>query len=187
VSLTAVSVDGGSNDPGVDTDADGELMLDVEVAGSVAPGAHIVVYFTDGTSDRGFLDAITTAVHDQTHTPSVISISWGAPASEWTAQNLTAFDQALADAAQLGVTVLAAAGDHGAGDNTRDRQDHGTELLGRLRSTSTSEVSAWRLLALGRCRWHCPGRRAGSQVAARAGCPIVSCRPPARRAVSCPG
>jgi kumamolisin len=121
--VTAVSVDGGSNDPGVDTDADSEVMLDVEVAGSVAPGAHIVVYFTDGTSDRGFLDAITTAVHDQTHTPSVISISWGAPESGWTAQNLTAFDQAFADAAQLGVTVLAAAGDHGAGDNTCDRQD----------------------------------------------------------------
>jgi len=32
-------------------------MLDIEVAGSVAPGAKIVVYFTPNT-DSGFLDAL---------------------------------------------------------------------------------------------------------------------------------
>ena len=35
-------------------------MLDIEVAGAVAPGAKIVVYFAPNT-DAGFLDAITTA------------------------------------------------------------------------------------------------------------------------------
>ena len=119
--VVAVAVDTGKNTPG--GDADGEVLLDIEVAGTVAPGADIVVYFAD-PSDRGFLDAITTAVHDQTYAPSVISISWGAPESGWTEQGMQAFDQAFADAAALGVTVLAAAGDHGAGDGAKDGLVH---------------------------------------------------------------
>ncbi len=35
---------------------------------------------------RGFLDAITTAIHDTKHHPSILSISWGGPESTWTAQ-----------------------------------------------------------------------------------------------------
>jgi kumamolisin len=113
--VVAQLVDDGTNDPGTDPDSDGEVMLDIEVAGSVAPGATVVVYFADNT-DRGFLDAVTTAVHDQVHNPTVITISWGGPEVSWTRQSLTAFDEAFADAARLGVTVLAAAGDHGSGD-----------------------------------------------------------------------
>jgi subtilase family serine protease len=39
--LTAVGVDGATNAPG--SDADGEVALDIDVAGSVAPGAKVVV------------------------------------------------------------------------------------------------------------------------------------------------
>jgi kumamolisin len=120
-SVTSVAVDNGANRPGEDADA--EVLLDIEVAGTVAPGARIVVYFADNT-DRGFLDALTTAVHDTANAPSAISISWGGPEDTWTAQARTAFDQALADAAALGVTVLAAAGDHGAGDAAGDAGVH---------------------------------------------------------------
>jgi kumamolisin len=120
-SVESVAVDQGSNQPG--GDADGEVLLDIEVAGSIAPGAKIVVYFADN-SDRGFLDALTTAAHDTTHSPSVISISWGGPEAAWTTQARKAFDGALADAAALGVTVLAAAGDHGAADGGGDGQVH---------------------------------------------------------------
>ena len=116
-SVEAVAVDQGSNQPG--GDADGEVLLDIEVAGSIAPGAKIVVYFADN-SDRGFLDALTTAAHDTTNAASVISISWGSPEAAWTTQARNAFDGALADAAALGVTVLAAAGDHGAADGGGD-------------------------------------------------------------------
>jgi kumamolisin len=72
--ITAVSVDGGKNAPSNASGADSEVMLDIEVAASVASGAKIVVYFTPNT-DQGFTDAITTAVHDTTNNPSVISIS----------------------------------------------------------------------------------------------------------------
>jgi len=75
-SVTAVSVDSGKNTPGNANGADGEVMLDIEVSAAVASGAKIAVYFTPNT-DQGFIDAVTTAVHDTTNKPSVISISWG--------------------------------------------------------------------------------------------------------------
>jgi kumamolisin len=112
--ITAVSVDGGKNAPTTASgdSADGEVMLDIEVAAAVAPGAKIVVYFTPNT-DQGFIDAITTAVHDTTNKPSVISISWGGPESSWTPQSLAALDAACQSAAALGITITVAAGDDG--------------------------------------------------------------------------
>jgi kumamolisin len=113
--ITAVSVDKGKNAPTNANSADGEVMLDIEVAASVAPGAKIAVYFTPNT-DQGFIDAITTAVHDTTNKPSVVSISWGGPESSWTQQSLTALDAACQSAAALGVTITVAAGDDGSTD-----------------------------------------------------------------------
>jgi kumamolisin len=114
--VTAVSVDHGKNQPTGDPNGpDGEVMLDIEVAGSIAPAAHVAVYFAPNT-DQGFLDAVTTAIHDTTHKPSVISISWGGPESSWTQQSLTAFDEAFQAAAAMGITVCVAAGDGGSSD-----------------------------------------------------------------------
>src|SRR3984885_7354359 len=61
--VTSISVDGGTNSPTNPDSADGEVLLDIEVAGSVAPGANIVVYFCPNTS-QGFQDALSTAIHD---------------------------------------------------------------------------------------------------------------------------
>jgi kumamolisin len=121
--VKSVSVDGGVNQPGTDQDSDGEVMLDIEVAGSVAPGANIVVYFAPNT-DQGFVDAITTATQDTTNKPSVISISWGGPEESWTAQAADAMLQAVTDAAAVGVTVTVAAGDGGSDDGVGDGQLH---------------------------------------------------------------
>lgn len=121
--VTAVGVDGASNVPGGDpTGADGEVLLDIEVVGGVAPGAAQVVYFGPNT-DQGFVDAVATAVH-AAPTPVAVSISWGAPEESWTAQARAAMDQAFADAAALGVTVCAAAGDNGSSDGQPDGQAH---------------------------------------------------------------
>lgn len=119
--VTAVSVDGGKNTPG--GDADGEVMLDIEVAGSIANEANIAVYFAPNT-DSGFVNAITNAVHDTTRKPSVISISWGAPEDSWSQQSRNAMNAALQDAAALGVTVTAAAGDAGSTDGVGDKKLH---------------------------------------------------------------
>lgn len=120
-SVSAVSVDGGLNKPG--GDADGEVMLDIEVVGAVAPGASIVVYFAPNT-DQGFTDAISQAAHDTAHKPSVISISWGGPEDSWTQQARDAMNAALEDAAAMGVTVTVAAGDDGSTDGVTDGKQH---------------------------------------------------------------
>jgi kumamolisin len=122
--VAAISVDHGKNHPtGKVNGPDGEVMLDIEVAGSVAPGASMVVYFAPNT-DAGFLDAVTTALHDSTNKPSVISISWGGPESTWTAQAMSAFDQAFQAAAAMGVTVCVASGDNGSSDGVNDGANH---------------------------------------------------------------
>ena len=114
--VAAVSVGGAHNEPdGQTKDANGEVMLDIEVAGAVAPGAKIAVYFAPNT-DEGFLNALNTAVHDNVRNPSVISISWGAAEAGWTEQAKGDFDSACSDAATMGVTVAVSAGDHGAAD-----------------------------------------------------------------------
>jgi kumamolisin len=122
--VTAVSVDHATNAPTGSADGpDGEVMLDIEVAGAIAPGAHIVVYFAPNT-DAGFLDAVTTAIHDTTNKPTVISISWGGPESTWTSQATTSFDEAFQSATALGITVCVAAGDNGSTDGVTDGANH---------------------------------------------------------------
>jgi len=114
--VTAVSVDQATNSPTGNADGpDGEVMLDIEMVGAIAPGASIAVYFAPNT-DAGFLDAITTAIHDTSNHPDVISISWGGAESTWTAQAMTAMDEAFQAAATMGLTVCIASGDSGSSD-----------------------------------------------------------------------
>ena len=113
-----MTLDGGSNDPTNPNSADGEVLLDIEVAGSVAPGAHIVVYFTSNT-DQGFQDAISTAIHDATNSPSVISISWGGPESTWSQTAINSMESTCQSAAALGITMTVASGDSGSSDGEK--------------------------------------------------------------------
>ncbi len=158
--VVAVSVDGATNAPGNPNGADGEVALDIEVAASIAVGAKIAVYFAPNT-DQGFVDAITTAVHDTTNSPSVLSISWGGPESNWTQSSMTALDNACQSAAALGVTITVAAGDNGSSDGVNDGQNHvdfpassphvlacgGTELVGS--GSTIEEEVVWNDQALG--------------------------------------
>lgn len=122
--VSAVSVGNGKNAPTGDPNGpDAEVMLDIEVVGAIAPGAKIVVYFAENT-DAGFLNAITTAAHDTTNKPTVMSISWGGPESSWTQQAMTAMDDALQSAAAMGMTVTVAAGDSGSTDGVADGLNH---------------------------------------------------------------
>jgi len=114
--VSAVSVLGGHNSPnGPTKDANGEVMLDIEVSGAVAPAAKIVVYFAPNTDD-GFIGALDAAIHDSVRKPSVVSISWGGPEQGSTKQSLQDYNNSCADAAAMGITITCAAGDHGAAD-----------------------------------------------------------------------
>lgn len=116
--VTAVSVDKAHNKPTGSADGpDGEVMLDIEVVGSIATASNIVVYFAPNTN-KGFLDAISAAVHDSVRKPSVISISWGSAedGGGYSASTLSSFNQAFQAAGVLGISVFVAAGDNGSSD-----------------------------------------------------------------------
>jgi Pro-kumamolisin, activation domain/Repeat of unknown function (DUF346) len=126
--VVAVLVDGATNSPDSGNDS-AEVALDIEVAGSVAQGAKIAVYFAPWT-EQGWVDAVTTAVHDATNHPSVLSISWGWPEFQeilgllWSAAAIEAVSATFQEAAVLGVTVFAASGDAGSGCGIGDGKAH---------------------------------------------------------------
>lgn len=121
--VTAVGVDGAVNQPGKDpSGADGEVLLDIEVAGALCPAANLIVYFAPNT-DAGFVDAVSEATHAMV-TPTSMSISWGQNEDQWTGQARDALDAAFVDAAALGITVTAAAGDNGSADSATDGKNH---------------------------------------------------------------
>ncbi|TVZ06138.1 peptidase S53 [Trebonia kvetii] len=157
-SVTAVGVDGSANTPG--QDADGEVELDIQVVGGVAPGAAQVVYFGPNT-DQGFIDAISDAVHGAP-TPIAVSISWGMSEDQWSQQSRAAMDSIFADAAALGVTVTVAAGDNGASDDPGGQNSvhcdfpasspnalacGGTKLVGNTTSYAISSEVVWNELS----------------------------------------
>ena len=111
--VTDVSVDGTRNAPGVDTNADGEVALDVQVAAaaySVATGkaATIRVYWS-----KDIAPAVRAAAADGC---DVCSISWGADEAEWGAASAQDMEQAAAAAVAAGMVVFAAAGDNDSSD-----------------------------------------------------------------------
>jgi kumamolisin len=122
-SVQAQPVDGAGNSPTGDPDsADLEVMLDIEVAGAIAPGASILVYFAPNTN-QGFIDALTMAVlaADQ---PCCVSVSWGNSEDAWDAASRSTMDGFLQDAAALGIPVCTAAGDNGSSDGVPDGLQH---------------------------------------------------------------
>jgi kumamolisin len=121
--VSSVSVDHAGNSPTTANSDDGEVMLDIEVAGAVVPKANFVVYFAPNNGDKGFIDAISAAVHDEERKPSVISISWGGPEVSTDQQGVDAYHELFAAAGALGITICIASGDHGTADLNAEQWD----------------------------------------------------------------
>jgi len=106
--------------------ADGEVALDIQVAGAVAPAAKQIVYFCQNT-DQSFLNGINAAIHAKP-APVAVSISWGGPEQPTTLPNgnpagyssqaTTSIDAALQDAANIKIPVFVASGDDGSFDGS---------------------------------------------------------------------
>lgn len=111
--VVAISVSGGQSKSDGPNGADGEVMLDVEVAAGVATGAKIRVYFATNT-DAAFINATEQAASEC----DVVSISWGGPETQWSTGSIKAFSAVLATARQRGVPVFVASGDTGSRDST---------------------------------------------------------------------
>jgi kumamolisin len=125
-SISDVVVQGKGNRPGPETEASGkqgdstdEVMLDMCVLGSVAPGAKIFMYFTEFTT-QGWVDALHQAVMDDNDI-SVISISYGNPEDDpqgaWTPMGINLVNQVFEAAAAKGITICCASGDDGSLDD----------------------------------------------------------------------
>ncbi|HEX4012230.1 MAG TPA: S53 family peptidase [Solirubrobacteraceae bacterium] len=124
-----IGVNGATNAPGGPDDA--EVTLDIEVAGAIAQGARIAVYFTTW-DENGWVLALKRAVHPHPgeHRPSVLSISWDWAEYDalgnlsWTPAAMAAVSAAFQEAAMFGVTVLVASGDDGSDCQVGDGRAH---------------------------------------------------------------
>ncbi|GAA1949284.1 S53 family peptidase [Kitasatospora viridis] len=131
--ITDVLVHGPGNDPGRDdgqgdpNDSTAEIMLDLQVVGALAPGARIVVYFTEFT-EQGWVDAINAIVTDTANRPDIVSCSYGNPeddpGSAWTRMAITSVDQAFAQAGLHNISICCASGDDGSRDQAGDALAH---------------------------------------------------------------
>jgi kumamolisin len=105
----------------IDDDATGEVYLDIEVVGAMAPGATMDVYFAPW-SGAGFLNAIDQAIHNDDY--AAVSISYGLdedvrgtasnPGWPMLHQNL---DEAFRDATAVGIPIFISSGDQGSGSS----------------------------------------------------------------------
>jgi kumamolisin len=106
-----VSINGGSNDGGVDTNSSGEVMLDIYCVGAVAPSTRIAMYFAPN-SFAAFVDAMTYCSVDTVNNPSVMSISWGSIDTNFGGYR-SPMDTAFQAMNVRGITTFAASGDYG--------------------------------------------------------------------------
>lgn len=127
--LTDVPVDKVTNSPAGSvtnnplTNPDVEVILDIDVVAAVAQGAAIAIYFAPN-SEQGFADAISTAAHDSTNAPAVISCSWGGSEDGWSSSGRNTVTTNLQEAAALGVTLFYTSGDDGSDDGVGDGSAH---------------------------------------------------------------
>ena len=111
--MADVSVLNAKNNPG--SAGSSEVILDIEMAAAVATNCKLAMYFSANTP-TGFYAGLRAAVYDKENKPSVVSISWGAIESLWSANAIAQFEKMLEQAKSLSVTVLASTGDKGSSD-----------------------------------------------------------------------
>jgi len=129
-SVAVIPVNGTSTDPASDSGATGEVMLDVEVVGAMAPGANLAVYFST-FDEKGLIDAISAVIADKHNNPAVVSISWGwcenqpfGQDAPWSPAAMDHINHSFLAAAQLGITICVATGDDGSEAQVRDGRAH---------------------------------------------------------------
>jgi kumamolisin len=105
----------------IDDGATGEVYLDIEVVGAMAPSASIDVYFAPWTG-AGYLNAIEQAIHNDDY--AGVSISYGldedlrgnAANPGWPMLHSNV-DEAFRDANAVGIPVFISSGDQGSGSS----------------------------------------------------------------------
>jgi kumamolisin len=146
--VTPIDIGGFSNRSNLGDDS--QVMMDIEIAGSVAPRARIRVYFAPFTV-AGFSDAAKQAEADRA---SVLFTGWGRPESDWKDEEINEINASFENASESGITILATAGDRGVTDGVRDGRRH----------VDFSASSPW-VLSVGGTTLKASGGRTLSEVA----------------------
>jgi len=125
-------LDGGL-DPGVINGPDAsESLLDVEVAGGLAPGARITYYYAASTDlSDGLILAGLRALED--NKVNILSVSYGQCESDLGAGGNLAWSELWQQAAAQGVSVVVSSGDSGSASCDADTSmvaTHGTSVSG---------------------------------------------------------
>jgi len=107
-----------------DSDAIGEVMLDVEVIAGVCPQAKINLYFSKW-SEQGWIDNLDAVLADADKL-KVVSVSYGLAEGDniWTTQAIQNVNDSLKELANAGVTVCVSSGDDGSDDQVPDGRAH---------------------------------------------------------------
>jgi kumamolisin len=95
---------------------DAEVQMDIEIAGSIAPAANILVYFAPN-NPQGLYSAVHQAISDKR--AAIISTSWGFPESTWQVKDTCALNL-LFLSCQAEATICVASGDLGGTDGVED-------------------------------------------------------------------
>jgi kumamolisin len=115
ITPTDVPVNGGQNSPG--TDADGEVLLDIQVAAAAyfycTGQIPTIKMFFAPNADSSFVAVIQNAVAAGC---DVLSISWGKDESAWDPNVANQVEAAAAAATESGCILFAAAGDNSSSD-----------------------------------------------------------------------
>jgi kumamolisin len=129
--VQVVPVDGVSTDPEADLDSTDEVMLDVDVAGALAGGAKVAVYFST-FDEKGLVDCLSAVIEDSANDPSVLSISWGWAENQpfnsegviWSSAAIDHCNASFLAAAHLGITTCVSTGDDGSEAQMTDGRAH---------------------------------------------------------------
>ncbi len=128
--IQIVAVDGVNTDPAADPQSTEEVMLDVEVAGALAGGAKVAVYFST-FDEKGLVDILSAVINDSANDPAVLSVSWGLDENQpfgnqilWSPAAIDHVNQSLLAVAQLGITVCVSTGDDGSEAQVQDGHAH---------------------------------------------------------------
>lgn len=114
--ISDINIGGSTNSPG--SDADGEVLLDIQVIWNVyhyCTGKNPVIKMIwVPNSDQAFVQGIQAAVAAGCN---VLSISWGADEKSWGKAAAQSVEAAALQASAAGLTIFAAAGDNSSGDS----------------------------------------------------------------------
>ena len=101
----------GSGASTIYTGDESESDIDLEWSGAMAPGANLVFVYAGNNPNSGVFDSIQYAV-DEDLAP-IISVSYGACETEFTAANILPYEATGQQAAAQGQTMIASSGDSG--------------------------------------------------------------------------